>query len=107
VILDAATRWTNVITNGLSDVATTGLRPIVRDCPYPRVVDDLFICMVYANIDGPLGILGSAQVDSWRTSNGLPIGGIFMVDSADIPLLKSDGSFASVFAHEYQRETRE
>jgi hypothetical protein len=60
----------------------------------------LFVCIVYEDIDGPLGILGSALVDSWRTSNGLPIGGVFIVDSADIPLLKTDGSFATVFAHE-------
>jgi hypothetical protein len=99
-ILDAANRWTNVITQGLSDVSTNGLRPITPECPYPRVVDDLFICIVYEDIDGPLGILGSALVDSWRTSNGLPIGGVFIVDSADIPLLKTDGSFATVFAHE-------
>jgi hypothetical protein len=99
-ILDAATRWTNVITKGLSDVSTNGLAPITPQCVYPAVVDDLFICIVYANIDGPRGILGSALVDSWRISNGLPIGGIFIVDSADIPLLKANGTLATVFAHE-------
>jgi hypothetical protein len=100
VILDAANRWTNVITNGLSDISTTGLAPLASRCPYPEVVDDLFICIVYGDIDGPGGTLGSALVDSWRKSNGLPLGGYFFVDRADIPTLKTDGSFATVFAHE-------
>jgi hypothetical protein len=100
VILGAANRWTNVIVNGLSDVSTTGLAPLASRCPYPEVVDDLFICIVYGTIDGPGGTLGSALVDTVRTSNGLPIGGYFFVDSADVSSIKADGTFASVFAHE-------
>jgi hypothetical protein len=100
-IVRAAERWINVITKGLEDVSTTGLAPIASLCPYPEVVDDLFICIVYGDIDGPRGALGAASVDSWRTSNGLPIGGVFTVDRADIPRLKADGSFTDVFAHEF------
>jgi hypothetical protein len=99
-IVHAAERWVHVITKGLEDVSTAGLAPIASLCPYPEVVDDLFICIVYGDIDGPRGALGAASLDSSRTSNGLPIGGLFIVDRADIPRVKADGSFADVFAHE-------
>jgi hypothetical protein len=100
MIMAAVRRWTNVITNGLVNVSTTGLPPITPQCPYPLVVDDVFICIVYQDIDGPSGTLGRASVDSYRTDNGLPVGGSFIVDRADLPMLKADGSYANVLAHE-------
>jgi hypothetical protein len=100
LILDAAKRWTNVITNGLAPVNAGSFPPLASLCPYPQVVDDLFICIVYKDIDGPNGFFGLATVDMVRTTNGLPIGGYFIMDTADVPTIRADGRLDGVLAHE-------
>jgi hypothetical protein len=101
VILQAASRWTHVITTGLEDVETAGLRPISPTCPYPAMVDDILVCITFEFIDGPGGVLAAAGPDSFRIDNGLPVAGPMIVDTADIPALKStDNDFLDTITHE-------
>jgi hypothetical protein len=87
------------MTKGLDDVSTASLSPLASLCPYPEVVDDLFICIVYGDVDGLHGTLGVSLMDLARTFNGRPFVGYFFVDQADIPNLKAGGIFISVFLH--------
>jgi Leishmanolysin len=99
--MQAASRWTHVITTGLEDVETAGLRPISPTCPYPAMVDDILVCITFEPIDGPGGVLAAAGPDSFRIDNGLPVAGPVIVDTADIPALKSTSSdFLDTITHE-------
>jgi hypothetical protein len=99
VFEDARERWRSVIVGDLTDISSQGLRTM-NGCSFPSVIDDLFICTVYGNIDGVGGTLGQAGPTYWRTSNGLPVAGEMMFDTADINSLRSGGTLDTVILHE-------
>jgi hypothetical protein len=100
VIVQAASRWTHVIPTGVEDVETTGLRPITPSCPYPQMVDDILVCITFEFIDGPGGVLAAAGPDSFRNDGGLPVAGAMIVDTADIPALKTNNEYLDTITHE-------
>lgn len=99
---EAANRWEEVIVGDLVDIDTTGL--VSNNCPnLPPIIDDVFICATIAPIDGVGGVLGTAGPEFVR-QDSRPFTttiGSMSFDSADIELLKEDGTFASVIvSHE-------
>lgn len=95
----AAQRWENIVRGDLSDVDSAGLSGFGGDCVLPDTIDDLYICAVYSDIDGPGQVLGSAGPRYYR-DNGLTTTGFMQFDAADIEYLKEKGNFDSVIVHE-------
>lgn len=90
VFVQAAARWSQIITGDLPDVPYRG-----------RVVDDLEITATAPFIDGPYGVLGQAGPDAMRqTGTRLPYLGSMEFDSADVAMMERDGTFADVILHE-------
>jgi len=86
----AATRWSQIISADLPDVAING-----------RTIDDLEITATAPFIDGPNGILGQAGPRAMRTSGTqLPYTGVMRFDSADLAMMESSGLLKNVILHE-------
>lgn len=90
VFVQAAARWSQIITGDLPDVTYRG-----------RVIDDLEITATAPFIDGPYGTLGQAGPDEIRTTGSrLPFLGSMEFDSADVAMMERDGTFYDVILHE-------
>lgn len=99
---DAATRWSGVLAAGLAPVS---LNVPANDCEpglpsFTGTVDDLMIDIIAKAIDGSGGVLAAAGPCYVRKSNGLPVYGVMIVDSADIDRLETEGILADVAMHE-------
>lgn len=92
----ATSRWTRIITGDLPPIDSSIVNSRCKNLP--RCIDDLHICTITRNIDGPGRILGSAGLDFARNINGrvFPGVGFTFLDSSDIPTLISNGSFQRV-----------
>jgi hypothetical protein len=99
IFRNATRRWESIVRGDINDVNIENLSRLGNGCVLPDVVDDLFICAAYDNIDGPKGILGSAGPRNFR-ANGLSSTGFMRFDAADIDFLKSNGNFQAVILHE-------
>lgn len=95
IFAQAADRWGSVVTGDLPPILDfgtfTALTTIEAQygCTFPQDVDDVSICAVVAEIDGPSGpgvpsILGFAGPTFIRTASLLPISGIMVFDEADV-----------------------
>lgn len=98
----AAARWAQVIRTGLSDV---NLTIPADDCgtgapAFSGTIDDVVIDATIAPIDGVGSILGQAGPCYTRVSNGLPLYGVMLFDSADVANLQTAGDFDAVILHE-------
>lgn len=73
-----------------------------NDCttPFPRTIDDTYICGRDEEIDGVGSILGSAGVTWLRPRDGTAISGNMRFDTADVANLISAGTWESVILHE-------
>ncbi len=87
--VDAAARWSEIITADLPDVSFEG-----------RMIDDLEIVATAPFIDGPGGILGQAGPREFRQGSFLPFQGIMQFDSADVAAMVANGTFVNVILHE-------
>jgi hypothetical protein len=98
----ARNRWQQVIRSDLTDIPLSQLnyRPSHRACIPPTIIDDLYICALYTNIDGRGTILGSAGPVEIRSTDGLPIIGEMKFDIADIYNLQQKNNFQTVILHE-------
>ncbi|GEM49597.1 leishmanolysin-related zinc metalloendopeptidase [Deinococcus cellulosilyticus] len=85
----AASRWEQVITHGLSNINDGG-----------TIYDDLVIKASAVAIDGVGGILGQAGPEFIRNSNSLPLSGIMQFDSADLSNMETSGILYNVILHE-------
>jgi hypothetical protein len=96
----AAQRWGSIVVEDLPSVSRSRLRKrLSSGCVAPIVIDDLYICARYVQIDGSGTVLGSAGPLDTR-SNSLTISGEMEFDVADIAYLKNQGNFESVILHE-------
>jgi len=73
---------------------------IISDVTDYNGVDDLEISASVTLIDGVGSALGQAGPTNWRPSTLLPYKGIMKFDSADMASMVSNGTLASVVAHE-------
>jgi hypothetical protein len=91
--------WQSAIYGDLSDVPLTnidcGIGPLVNE-----TVDDILILARFDSIDGPGQILGQASAFRIRSSNGLPVCGYMVFDTADVAALVANGSLNAVILHE-------
>ena len=74
-------------------------------CRYPEIIDDLYICAVYAPNDGPGGVLATAGTRFIRELNatvnpGLTVTGSMIFDPVDIDRLQQFGGLANIILHE-------
>lgn len=99
IFRNATQRWEGILRGDIYDVSIGKLSSLGNGCVLPDVVDDLFICAAYDDIDGPRRILGSAGPQKVR-ANGLSITGFMRFDAADIEFLKGNGNFQAVILHE-------
>ena len=90
--LQAAQRWSQIITSDLSDIT---------DAQFGSI-DDLLIDAKILAIDGVGKILGQAAADGWRpaSDSGLAYKGFMQFDSADLAAMEADGTLFSVILHE-------
>jgi hypothetical protein len=99
---DAKARWEGIITGDLSSISLfvpagfcgSGSPGI------DEVVDDLLILVTVEDIDGQLGVLGSAGPCVIRASNGLPYVGQMRFDVADLEMIEELGALSDVILHE-------
>jgi len=98
----AATRWSQVVRTGLSDVPLTfGADDCGTGAPsFSGTIDDLMVDASITAIDGIGGTLGSAGPCYIRSVGGLPVYGVMRFDSADVVGLEASGQFADVVLHE-------
>lgn len=89
VFLDAAARWSEIITADLPDQFFQG-----------RTIDDLEIEATAPALDGPGGILGQAGPREFRAGSTLPYLGVMQFDSADVASMVAQGTFTAVILHE-------
>jgi hypothetical protein len=104
VFQSAATRWEQIITNDLPDIAGTIQSTIcgtsVTGFPSVNGIDDVVIFANITAIDGPGGILGQAGPCATRNSGTkLPAVGIMQFDSADVGSFTAT-AFQDVILHE-------
>ncbi|GEM47518.1 hypothetical protein DC3_31530 [Deinococcus cellulosilyticus NBRC 106333 = KACC 11606] len=90
---EAASRWSQVIAQGLPDFNGTANGK-------PLSVDDVQINADAVAIDGVGNILGMAGPEFVRNENSLPITGIMKFDSADVANMEARGTLKSVILHE-------
>ena len=107
-----AARWARIIRGDEPDIADTKNLPALpfpdeHDCKYPTTIDDMFLCVWDANIDGSGSIFGAntlavASPFVRRNSGGssTPFVGIAKFDSADVVTRIRDGTFQTVVNHE-------
>ncbi len=98
----AAERWKATITTGLPG-GTVSIPP--GDCEagipaYSGSIDDLLIDVVAKPVDGAGGILAIAGPCWMRSSSGLPLYGVLVVDSADVAGLYAVGRLDDTVLHE-------
>ena len=96
----ASDRWEEIIIGDLAPAPTTTNVIQNSKCKnIPSVIDDVHICAFVEPIDGPTGVLGSAQPEFAR-NNILPTVGFMRFDSADVDRLVTDGEFDLIILHE-------
>jgi hypothetical protein len=101
--VNAAARWSSIITGNLSEIPVNLSVPACgSNAPALNMtIDDVLIFARIENIDGPGAVLGSAGPCYFRsTSPNLPIIGQMRFDSADLPGLEASGQFNNVILHE-------
>jgi hypothetical protein len=109
--LEAAARWTSIITGDLPSVDTSTITLDAANqcaCGAPAVIDDLYLCIREGTIDGPCDfdtgtgcVLGTGGFNNIRSGSSIPIAGVVTIDSADLPFLKSNlDIFNDVMTHE-------
>jgi hypothetical protein len=96
---DAKARWETIIVGDVSDRRVLG-RSGIPGCEYPRRIDDLYICGVYAPIDGRGRVLGSAGPGVLRRDGGIPVTGFMEFDVDDVARMIERGGFSYVILHE-------
>jgi hypothetical protein len=92
----AAARWEAIVTKGLPPVFTYGRSD--ASCEVPFVIDDVFFCVRYVNIDGVNGSIGSSRILNSQISSGVsrvPVVADFTVDVADVGNLKERVFYSS------------
>ena len=105
IFLQAAARWSEVITGDLPDVAgvtQTETNNCSSGFTFSGNVDDLVILARTTAIDGVGGVLGSAGPCQLRGAGGtfIPWLGRMNFDSADLDDMESNGSLLGVVLHE-------
>ena len=101
VMEHAAQQWERIFTMGLPDIDFSGY-PGTWTCgggDLNDVVDDLRLFVRVQSVDGPGGVLGTANACTYRRTSGLPIAGYVNIDADDFPRLGTEGS-RRVAAHE-------
>jgi hypothetical protein len=99
----AQAKWESVITGDLPsyDIRSLGTS---TGCELPEEVDDMFICARYEDIDGLSNVLGYASSEyirgPWEAGVGLPINGVMVFDSADVPRIRAGPTFMNTILHE-------
>jgi hypothetical protein len=110
----AKQRWESIIIGNLPSIPKTSLGNLRSTiCTgFPSTVDDVYICGKESKIDGPGQILGSAYLTKIRQRGSgvtnprtgqqywTAVTGVMEFDTADIPLLITDGVFDPVILHE-------
>ena len=100
VFQSAATRWSEIIVEGLTSERTDGLSPPFDGCTFPDTIDNLYICGKVESIDGPGQVLGSAFAWLTHPDSGLTLVGGMNFDAADLDEMRQNGSLQSVILHE-------
>ena len=101
--VDAAARWSQVITMGLPDISATIPAGSCSGLPtsnYSGTIDDVRISVQVGPIDGPGKTLGFGGPCYTRTSDGLTAYGIMEFDSADLSMLEQQGLLKATILHE-------
>ena len=82
----AANRWENVVTTGVSDVQANIRTGSCGSNPaFSGRIDDILIFTGTADIDGPGGILAQSGPCFVRGGSGFPYAAVLLFDSADVP----------------------
>jgi len=100
VFMDAAARWSSIVTGDVPDVELDIAS--IPGCSVPKLnarLDDLVIFARIEPIDGPGQILGSA---GWCVTrdDGKPVIGQMRFDIADVTMMEASGRFRDVILHE-------
>jgi hypothetical protein len=99
----ARTTWTDIIKGDLPEVNTVGLIDPGDGCIYPDIIDDIYVCCRYLDIDGAGAVVGRTLILFIRDgqgADGLTFAAEVRFDTADIASLKSAGNFQDVIEHE-------
>jgi hypothetical protein len=101
----AKQRWESIIVADVPDVRSSTFSEAfsLGGCSYPRVIDDLHMCVFYDNAisDGLQGNLAYAVVEYIREDDSLlPVAGVIGFDPADIDRLIARNDFNLVIQHE-------
>ena len=111
IALQAAERWTSIITGDLPPVNTSTLSLDATNqcsCGAPAVIDDLYLCIREGTMDGACDltaesgcILGTGGFNNLRSDSQIPVSGVVTIDSADLVYLKANPDvFNDVMTHE-------
>jgi len=98
----AAARWGRLIYGDLPDIpvniasgACFGNEPAIS-----QTIDDVLIFVTLDSIDGPAAILGGGGPCFIRSAGKLPLIGVMVFDTADVPVLEANGAFDGTILHE-------
>lgn len=97
----AAARWEQVIVSGFEDTTTfPSWCDGIADYPMPSSVDDLFVHVELATLDGLNGTLAEAGPDCVVMPGERGVTGTITVDVDDVEAMDADGTLASTLMHE-------
>jgi hypothetical protein len=96
----AVEHWQSIIVGDKASVGTADFADDGCAASYPDVIDDMHICGRDATIDGLGGILGSANINYVRSTDGTPIAGTMEFDKDDVAAMINDGTYYTVIVHE-------
>lgn len=105
---NAATRWDSIIVGDEEDVVVTAqdkTDSMCTDSGIPDLIDDIYICAVIEDIDGPGQILGSAGPELAIFGPGSrvrPFIGRMRFDTADVDGLVAAGTFEGVIVSTFR-----
>jgi hypothetical protein len=99
----AVTKWQSIIYQPVGSpimVTDSGSQCGAGEPLIKQTITDILILAKFDSIDGPGKILAQAGPCFIRNSNGLPILGIMVFDTADVATLISNGQLNEVILHE-------
>jgi hypothetical protein len=99
-VVNAVTRWQQVVTGDLSNFSITNGATVCTPALVNEPVDDLLLLVDFKAIDGVGNTLGQAGPCFIRQPIPLTIVGLLRLDAADLANMETNGTMGDVIIHE-------